>query len=528
MSTAHDPVRVLVDRLIEGEPIDWNDAAGGDAAMLDALHMLDEVRGAYRRIGDSRAPATPALFHWGPLAVLEKVGSGASAEVYRAWDAGLATPVALKLLRPEAAAAGLRSDEFLREGRLLAKIAHRNVLRVYGAAVHDGRPGLWNEWIEGRTLDTIVAADGPLAGPEVVHAGLELCAALGAIHAAGLVHGDVKASNVLRARGGRIVLVDLGAGGTPDALGASLRTQATPTYLSPQARDGAPRSAGDDLYALGVLLHVLLTGSYPEDGRSRVRALAPDVDARIADAVERAFASDPARRHADVHAFADALRAAIGGGTPVAPRPRRRAWFATAALAVLAIAGAATWQATRPSAWAPRASLVRHERADAPLRDGAALHVGDRLDLVLASDRPTWAWVLNEDEAGSFHLLFPLAGLAHANPLPRGDTVLPGEQDGRALSWQVSSAGGREEFVIVLADAPLPRFEQRITAFAAAVIDAPERGVARVGIAPLANVALRGRHLNALLDESAAELGDHHHVRVIGYRFEAARQPGTM
>ena len=516
-------VRDMVDRLVEGDPIDWRDAAGGDAAMLDALHMLDQVRGAYRRIGVADAPATPVLFRWGPLSVLEKVGSGTSAEVYRAWDPGLATPVALKLLRPEAAAAGLRSDEFLREGRLLARLAHRNVLRVYGAAVHDGRPGLWNEWIEGRTLDAIVAADGPLAGAEAAHAGLELCAALGAIHAAGLVHGDVKASNVLRARGGRIVLVDLGAGGTPDALGASLRTQATATYLSPQARDGAPRSTGDDLFALGVLLHFLLTGTYPQDDASRVRALVPDVDARLAGVVDRALATEPSQRFADVAALADALRAASTDAVASKPRVTRRAWLAAAAALLLALAGAGTWKALHPPAWAPQASLVRHGHAEAPLRDGEALAIGDRLDLVLANDRETWVYVLNEDEAGSFHLLFPLAGLARANPLPRGDVVLPGDQGGRALSWQVSSAGGREEFVVVLADAPLPRLEQRLAAFAAATVDAPERGVARVGSAPLANVTLRGSHLNALLDQSADELADRRHVRVIGYRFEAAR-----
>lgn len=522
MST-RDPVRDLVDRLVEGDPIDWQDAAGSDAAMLDALHMLDQVRGAYRRIGGASAPATPVLFRWGPLSVLEKIGEGASAEVWRAWDPGLATPVALKLLRPEAAAAGLRSDEFLREGRLLAKLAHRNVLRVYGAAVHDGRPGLWNEWIEGRALDAIVAADGPMAGAEAVHVGLELCAALGAIHAAGLVHGDVKASNVLRARGGRVVLVDLGAGGTPDALGSSLRTQATATYLSPQAQGGAPRSTADDLYALGVLLHVLLTGVYPQDGASRVRALAPDVPPPVSAAVDRALADDPAHRFADVTEFADALHASSAGIATGQPRVARRTWLAAAAALLLALAGAGAWKAMHPTAWAPQASLVRHGHAEAPLRDGEALAIGDRIDLVLASDRPTWAYVLNEDEAGSFHLLFPLAGLQRANPLPRGDLVLPGEQDGRALSWQVSSAGGREEFVVVLADTPLPDFERRMAAFAVAAVDTPERGVARVGVAPLANVTLRGSHLNALLDESAGELGDRRHVRVIGYRFEAAR-----
>ena len=520
--TARDPEREVVGRLVDGEPIDWAEAASSDASILDALHTLDEVRNAYRRIGSANSPTTPVLFRWGPLSALEKVGCGSSAEVFRAWDPGLETVVALKLLRPEAAVAGLRSEEFLREGRLLARLAHRNVLRVYGAAVHDGRPGLWNEWIEGRTLDAIVAADGSMACAEAIHVGLELCAALGAIHAAGLVHGDVKASNVLRARGGRIVLVDLGAAGTPDTLEASLRTQATPAYLSPQSRDGAARSAADDLYALGVLLHFLLTGTYPESGPSRLRALAPDVDQRVAQAIERALAADPTQRHADVHRFADALRATTDA--PSTAPQARYIWLA-AALAVLALAGFASWKMTRSVDWTPQAPLVRHDRAEAPLRDGDALIVGDRLDLTLASDRSTWVYVLNEDTAGSFHVLFPLAGLARTNPLPRGDVVLPGEQAGRALSWQVSSSGGREEFLIVLADAPLIGLEQRMAAFAAASVDAPQRGVSHVAIAPIANVTLHGPHLNALLDEFAAELGDRSRVHVLAYHFESAKTP---
>jgi len=511
-----DAARELLERIADGTPIDWDRVGGVDAALLESAHTLDAVRHAYRRIG-SNEPGERVLFRWGGLSVLELLASGATAEVYRAWDAGLSTMVALKLLRPEAAVAGLRSEEFLREGHLLARIGQRNVLRVYGAAVHDGRPGLWAEWIDGRTLEASVAADGPLAAAEAVHVGLELCAALGAIHAAGLVHGDVKASNALRERGGRIVLADFGAGGTPDALNASPRTQATPAYLSPQSRDGAPRSAADDLYALGVLLHFLLTGAYLRNDAPALRTLAAGDAQPVAADVERALAPEPAQRHADAYAFADALRAAIGGAPPTS-RPRRR-WPAAAAIAALALAGIGAWQIWRPVPWEPQATLVRHGGADAALRDGASLHIGERLDLVLASDRPTWVWVLNEDAAGSFHVLFPLSGLQRANPLPRGDSVLPGEQGGRALSWQVSSAGGREEFLVVLADAPLAKFEQRIATFAAASIDAPERGVARVAAAPLGGVALHGPHLHALLDEFASEFADHRHVRVIGYRF---------
>ncbi|HEU4663221.1 MAG TPA: protein kinase [Dokdonella sp.] len=507
----------LVDRLVDGKPIDWTHAGTDDAGLLDALHTLDQVRSAYRRIGASGAPGTRPSFSWGPLAVLEKIGSGASAEVYRAWDAGLATPVALKLLRPEAAAAGLRGDEFLREGRLLARISQRNVLRVYGAAVHDGRPGIWAEWIEGRTLDAIVEDEGPLADREAAHVGLELCAALAAIHAAGLVHGDVKASNVLRERGGRVVLADLGAAGTPDTLNASLRTQATPAYLSPQSRDGAPRAAADDLYALGVLLHFVLTGAYPRDGVAHA-ALA-DSDTGVAAVVVRALARDPRERPATAQAFAAALRAALGDPTTTgAARPRHRVglFAAIAAIAAAAIAIAAVRWLT--PAWAPQVELVRRVadgRSEA-LQDGAILHAGDRLDLRLASRSRTWVYVLNEDAHGEFHVLFPLAGLDRANPVPAGDVLLPGTQGARSLSWEVSSTGGRDEFLVLLARTPLVRLEQRLVALPDATV---ERGVARTVANPPAVAQVRGARLSALLHEFEAELADARRVRVRAWHF---------
>jgi tRNA A-37 threonylcarbamoyl transferase component Bud32 len=534
----------LVDRLVDGEPIDWSRATASDTGLLDALHTLDQVRNAYQRIGAAPAPHSPTLFQWGPLAVLEKIGSGTSAEVYRAWDAGLATTVALKLLRPEAAAAGLRSDEFLHEGRLLARLSQRNVLRVYGAAVHDGRPGIWNEWIDGRTLDAIVAADGPFADAEAAHIGIELCAALGAIHAAGLLHGDVKASNVMRARGGRIVLADLGAAGAPDTLNGSLRTQATPAYLSPQSRDGAPRAASDDLYALGVLLHFLLTGAYPRDADAR----AAIADGDIAAVVERALSRDPQRRYASAHAFAAALRGAVTGTTASLPPPgegarradegtasgnaattggarapramlHRAGWIAAAAVIAIAVAFAA-WQLL-PQPWQPQAQLIRRiDKGSEPLRDGAALRLGDRIDLEFTANRPTWAYVLNEDQSGTLHVLFPLASLAQANPLPAGiETRLPGRQGDRALSWEVSSSGGREEFLVILADRPLHGLEQRLAGYSAATIDPGQRGVGRITGTALANVSVQGRQLNALLAGSSAELADTRHARVLAYHF---------
>jgi tRNA A-37 threonylcarbamoyl transferase component Bud32 len=524
MKPAPEPAaRELLDRLVDGEPIDWSRSASDDASLLDALHTLDQVRSAYQRIGAAPAPHAPVLFQWGPLAVQEKIGCGASAEVYRAWDAGLATPVALKLLRPEAAAAGLRSDEFLHEGRLLARLSQRNVLRVYGAAVHDGRPGIWNEWIEGRTLDAIVAADGPFADAEAIHIGSELCAALAAIHAAGLLHGDVKASNVLRARGGRIVLADLGAAGAPDTLNGSLRTQATPAYLSPQSRDGAPRAPVDDLYALGVLLHFLASGTYPQNGVSRLRELKPTIDLRLADVVEHALSSDPQRRYASAHAFGDALLATHGRER--ATKSKRigigqRLLLATIVIAALA---AGLWWTSRTPAWQQHAELARRtDSGSEPLRDGAALQLGDRISLKLSANRPTWAYVLNEDQAGTLHVLFPLASLAQANPLPPDvETLLPGQQGDRALSWEVSSSGGREEFLVILADRPLRDLEHKLDGYSGATIDAVQRSVGRIAGTPLANVSVHGEHLNALLSASATELADTRHVRVLAYHFGA-------
>ncbi|WP_395682932.1 serine/threonine-protein kinase [Dokdonella sp.] len=511
----------LVDRLVDGEPIDWSRATASDASLLDALHTLDQVRSAYQRIGAAPAPHVPTLFQWGPLAVQEKIGSGASAEVYRAWDAGLATTVALKLLRPEAAAAGLRSNEFLHEGRLLARLSQRNVLRVYGAAVHDGRPGIWNEWIDGRTLDAIVAADGPFSDAEAAHIGIELCAALGAIHAAGLLHGDVKASNVMRARGGRIVLADLGAAGAPDTLNGSLRTQATPAYLSPQSRNGAPRAATDDLYALGVLLHFLLSGTYPDDAGRNLRESKPTIGAPLAEVIEHALSPDPQRRYANAHAFGDALLATQGGARGMTKPSGHRAPLLVAAALLATLLAAGAWWTSRTTGWQQNVELARRTATGGePLRDGAELRLGDRIGLTLSSNRQTWAYVLNEDQAGTLHVLFPLASLAQANPLPAQVQIhLPGQQGGRALSWEVSSNGGREEFLVILADRPMQALEQRLAGYAAATSDAPQRGIGRVSSEPLVNVRVQGRQLNALLSESAAELVDTRHVRVLAYHF---------
>ena len=148
---------------------------------------------------------------WGRLELLELVGKGTFGEVYRARDAQLQREVAVKLLHVGRPHDGL-VDRMLHEARALARVQHPNVVIVHDAEERDGRVGLCMEFVRGRTLEQLLLAEGPRGAREAALIGQDLCQALAAVHAAGLVHRDVKAQNVMRENGGRVVLMDFGAG----------------------------------------------------------------------------------------------------------------------------------------------------------------------------------------------------------------------------------------------------------------------------------------------------------------------------
>ena len=121
---------------------------------------------------------------------------------------------------------------------------------------------------------------------------------------------------------------------------------------------------------------------------------------------------------------------------------------------------------------------------------------------------------------GDFHVLFPLTGLELSNPLPAGKAVtLPGRQGARTLSWEVSDASGREEFLVLLAREPLAKLDQRLATLPAAAIAEPQRGVARARANPPGDLRLRGEHLNTLLAELGDELKDGDRVHLRAWRF---------
>ena len=248
--------------------------------------------------------------------------------MYRAFDESLRRDVAVKLLRASGRSAELLAAKVLNEGRLLARVRHRNVVTVHGVDTHDGRVGLWMEFIRGNTLEQLLERQGPFGGREASLLGQDLCRALAAVHAAGLVHRDVKAQNVIREEGGRLVLMDFGTGlllEDDEAVKAS-PVAGTPLYLSPEVLAGADASPQSDIYSLGVLLFHLVTGSYPYVARSltelrrmhdrgerkRLHDLRPDLSEGFVHVVERALESDPAERYASVGAMQRGLTHALG------------------------------------------------------------------------------------------------------------------------------------------------------------------------------------------------------------------------
>ena len=368
---AADPARLiaLAEAVADGRMLNW-DAAESDTHTEQELELVRELRmlaglaDAHRTIvGEFAADGTSEISdspgHWGPLEVRERLGAGAFGSVYRAWDPRLAREVALKLLHVERLY-DKTAPAVIEEGRLLARVRHPHVISVYGADQFEGRVGIWMEFIRGLTLEDVLRQHGVFGAREATSIGMDLCAALAAVHQVNLVHRDVKASNVMREEGGRIVLMDFGAG--QELSRTNGRSMAgTPACMAPELFENGRATPQSDLYSLGVLLFRIVSGEYPVPGRTSeaVRAahrggeqrrlidLRPDLPTQFVQVVERALARDPAQRFRTAGDMAAALTRvfpapdADGTTATVVVQPRasikRRGLLAAAAVFVVAI-----------------------------------------------------------------------------------------------------------------------------------------------------------------------------------------------
>ena len=250
------------------------------------------------------------------------------AEVYEGVDERLGRPVAIKLLRDSLRRRSELRRRFEMEARSAARLSHPNVVAVYDTGEEDGTPYLVMERLPGESLADRLA-DGPVDPDWLRRLAGDVLGALGAAHAAGVVHRDIKPGNILIGEDGCGKVADFGiaktaeeaTGGDTTATGMLL---GTPAYLAPERIDGQQATSSSDLYALGVVLYEALAGRKPFDGDtplavahnvthaevSSLRTLRPDVEPAFAAAVERAMARDPAARFGS----ADEMRTALEGG----------------------------------------------------------------------------------------------------------------------------------------------------------------------------------------------------------------------
>jgi serine/threonine protein kinase len=282
--------------------------------------------------GDSAPSSSAGRYELGDV-----IGQGAFGVVYRAWDTTLNRAVAVKRPRPGALSAPGAVDRFLREARSAGVLRHPNIVPVYDAGEIDGQPYLVSALVEGRNLADELAAGRPesrLAAAWVA----ALAGALEHAHRAGVIHRDVKPSNILIERDHQVFLTDFGLARS-DTGAASLSVDGqligTPAYMAPEQTRGESGviDARTDVYSLGVVLYELLTGVRPFQGSERmllirIRDEEPLSPRRLDDTIPRdletvclkAIAKLPGHRYPDAASFAADLLRYVRGEPVLARR----------------------------------------------------------------------------------------------------------------------------------------------------------------------------------------------------------------
>jgi len=344
-SARDDP---LLDRLLDGELA----ALGPEASTLDparrtALERLIGLVGAplSGQDPDLPAPLSADDLDGAGFRTVGLLGSGAHSTVYEAEDLALGRHVALKVVQ-----AGWDDETaqrtFLREARTLAKIDHCNVVRIWSAARHDGRLLLALELIEGHTLREVLAERGPMPPRQAARVGRDVARALAVVHEQRILHRDVNPNNVMIERGGRTLLLDFSVARIEES--EQLRrggTLGSPVYEAPEVLAGGAPSERSDVYALGILMAWMCSGSSPFGGltwgelrqnvlagrRLPLEQVCPGMPKGLRRIVERALRREPGRRTPDARTMARELERFVG-------RPYRLALACGAAIA-LALTG---------------------------------------------------------------------------------------------------------------------------------------------------------------------------------------------
>lgn len=245
--------------------------------------------------------------------ILKLLGQGGMGAVYKARDRELDRLVALKVIRPEFAGQASILQRFKQELILARKITHRNIIRIFDLGVADGLRFITMEFVEGQDLASLLDEQHKYSPEATVKILRQVCTALEAAHAEGVVHRDLKPQNIMMESSGRVCVMDFGLARSLESNGL---TQAgaimgTPAYMSPEQAKGLPVDQRSDIYSLGIIAYVMLTGQTPFKADSALASMllrtqgpptpAVELDAAIpkplSDIIQKTMAVDPKDRY---------------------------------------------------------------------------------------------------------------------------------------------------------------------------------------------------------------------------------------
>lgn len=267
----------------------------------------------------------------GRYEVIERVGLGGMAEVYRARDELLGREVAVKVLNDKLSGDKSFVERFRREAQAAANLSHPNIVSLYDYGSDAGANFIVMELIDGRGLEQIIAQEGPLLPERAAEMASDVARALERAHATGLVHRDIKPSNIMITSYGQTKVTDFGIA---RAIGDGDQTMTqtgmvigTASYLSPEQAQGNPVDARSDVYALGCVLYEMLTGGPPFKGDTplsiaykhvredaeKPSIMNPDVPAALDAIVMKALAKNPDNRYQTAREMRDDLQRFVAG-----------------------------------------------------------------------------------------------------------------------------------------------------------------------------------------------------------------------
>ncbi|WP_404383246.1 Stk1 family PASTA domain-containing Ser/Thr kinase [Knoellia locipacati] len=437
----------------------------------------------------------------GRYRVLERLADGGMASVYLAVDTRLDREVALKVMRPHLARDEAFRSRFHREARSAARLSHPGVVAVFDQGEDDGRMFLAMEYVPGHTLREVIEAEGALTPRAAVDIMLPVLDALAAAHRAGIIHRDVKPENVILREDGAVKVADFGlarAVTSHTVTSSSGLLLGTVSYLSPEQVERGIADARSDVYAAGLLLFEMLTGSKAFDGDTainvayqhvhagapRLRDRDPHAPEILDELVATATSRDPDGRPADAAAFATLLRTARRELTPAELDDRPTA----------AAAGAAAATVTRTTALPVERPTTRertqHQPASATsLREQvrgappATAGLPARTSGPQGRRRAVWPWILVVVSAAiaSATAWFFIAGPGAPTIVPAvvGKPVVAAESALRAQHLDASRREGFSETVargVVISSSPKANDEvRRGTVVTLVVSKGPER-----------------------------------------------------